>query len=357
MRDRRGAVRRTTITPLVIVPLAVAQVLYWLARLVGSGWLVVLAAAAMGPPVVAMLLRPRIDALSVEVSGPPVGTVGSDVRLHVVIRNGSAQPTDAVRVSLHDGHDPVGLDVPALPGGCTVECDVVAALSVRGVADERAEVVAFGPFGFLRAQRTLTTRRGVLTAAALVAQDMPRTRAAGGRDSTLSAQRGSAEIAGVREWRRGDPAQHLHWRSTARRGRLVVIDRVDLHTAAAACVLAVGARPGPQWEAVVSRATAALLAAHREGRAVFGVSPAVDGGVLLLHELGDAAAVLAWSARAPLGLPDTGALRAIAAAAARHTQDLVVVATADVPAAWWHELQAACGAFSLRPVHLPDPFA
>ncbi len=358
MRARRVGPHssRTTLSWSLLVPLVVAQVLYWLAALVGSGWLVVLAAAAMGPPVVGLVLRPRIAALTVQVRGPGMAGVGTDVRLHVRVVNGGRRGSDPVRISLHEGHDPLALDVPALAAGAEVEIEATVAVSTRGVADERAELVAFGPFGFLKTQRTVATRPGVLTAAAPSARTLPATRATGGHDGTpSSSHRSGGGVSGIREWRPGDPAHHVHWRSSARRGRLIVLERGDAHTAAA-CVLAAGDAPGPHWEAVVASATGALLAAQQAGNATWALARAGADDVtrqavpLLPVPLAGPTQVLAWSALVTPALPDGAELRALVGAVSRTGAELVVIATPGVPPHWWHDLDAACGLVAVHHV-------
>jgi uncharacterized protein (DUF58 family) len=76
-----------------------------------------------------------------------------------------------------------------------------------------------------------------------------------------------AEIAGLREWRAGDPAARVHWRASAKRNQIVVMERDDNQRVA---VLVATGRPGESdaWERAVARTAATAVAALRSGDGV-----------------------------------------------------------------------------------------
>jgi uncharacterized protein (DUF58 family) len=75
------------------------------------------------------------------------------------------------------------------------------------------------------------------------------------------------EVLGLRDWRRGDGAAAVHWRSSARRGTLSVLEREEPRTDD--LIVALGyCGCGEAWELTVSRAAAAAAAAFRRGSRV-----------------------------------------------------------------------------------------
>jgi uncharacterized protein (DUF58 family) len=108
------------------------------------------------------------------------------------------------------------------------------------------------------------------------------------------------EIQGLRDWRPGDPSRHVHWRSTARRGRLVVTDRLDeVGSDLVVVVGAPAARPGqadPDWEQLIARLAATALATLSAGARVYLVA-AIHGVPDL--STSTATAVLDWCAELP----------------------------------------------------------
>ena len=108
------------------------------------------------------------------------------------------------------------------------------------------------------------------------------------------------ELNGLREWRPGDSSRHVHWRSTARRGRLVVTDRLDEVGSDLVVVLAApAAHPGhadPDWEQLVARLAATALQTIAAGARVCLVA-AIHGVPDL--STAHAVAVLDWCAELP----------------------------------------------------------
>ena len=92
--------------------------------------------------------------------------------------------------------------------------------------------------------------------------------------SVPRADRAGLEVAGVREFRDGDSLRHVHWRSTARRGTLVV--REFEHEAAEAVALLIDTRiepysadpSGQAFEDLVRAAASIVHAVTRAGRPI-----------------------------------------------------------------------------------------
>ena len=96
-------------------------------------------------------------------------------------------------------------------------------------------------------------------------------------------RRDGETVHGVRDWRSGDDARQIHWRSTARRGQLVVLER-ERPEQARVSFLVVGPAADPGWERSVSMLASSVLAALRSGAAVSlwaeqpGLPPMLDAG-------------------------------------------------------------------------------
>jgi uncharacterized protein (DUF58 family) len=122
----------------------------------------------------------------------------------------------------------------------------------------------------------------------------------------------------------------VHWRSTARRGRLVVLEREIPKPGGLALVLA--ATPGDdRWESVVSIGAWTGAAAVAAGRDVTLVA-AVAGGA----ELGpdDATTILDWCAQSKASLPDEEQMLGAFDFAGRGG-DVAVAAGPSAYHGWW----------------------
>lgn len=122
-----------------------------------------------------------------------------------------------------------------------------------------------------------------------------------GRDPGAAAgrRRGDDDFLGLRDHQPGDDPRRVHWRTSARLGRLVAVDRarrvggaVDVHVPPPA-----GPRGGEEFERSLGRATRAVLDASTEGRAVRLTLP---GEVALESGAGEASPLLDALARAEL---------------------------------------------------------
>jgi uncharacterized protein (DUF58 family) len=136
----------------------------------------------------------------------------------------------------------------------------------RGVIETSyIEIDAVAPFGFFsrRAVIEVSQRVLVLPASAL-AIALPQS--IGIRSGTVGAT-GGLDAGAVRAWRPGDQVRNVEWRSTARTGRLTVLDREDLSAGSLVAVL-VGTSGEPAFESALAIATATAVAALHQGRIV-----------------------------------------------------------------------------------------
>lgn len=259
-------------TRALALPVAVAGVLHLLVRATGGGWLSLGSAAVLALPVAALLLRPRLQGLSVQVVARPA-TAGGTAELRVAVTAGR-RPTPPCRLVLAgDLLAGAVVAVPALAAGERTEAPLALQAPRRG-ADDGLDVVveSTAPFGLLRSVLTLRVPVRLVVRPALGALRPGAGVGAGAAGSTAQAG-GGTEVLGLRAWRTGDASSAVHARSTARHGRPVVLEREREH--GPRLVVLVGALgSGPAWEAGVSQAAALCLSALRSGGEPVLVGPA-----------------------------------------------------------------------------------
>jgi uncharacterized protein (DUF58 family) len=237
-----------------------AVVLFGAGTVAQAGWLFVLAAALMGTVVGAAFAPHGLDGCRVERTLPRRVAAGETALVRLTLENRGRRPVALVR--LHDEHralEPVTVVCDGLgPGGRAV-AEVTARAPRRGVYEGgRVALTCAWPFGLWTSRRILDVPAplrvtpawvplrsfGLQPAPALSAETVvPLVRAGAGHDPY-----------GVREYREGDPVRAVHWRSTARAGRLVVREHEDDARRRVALVLGgpdAGTPPGSAFEALV----------------------------------------------------------------------------------------------------------
>lgn len=241
-----------------------------------------LAAAALCLP----LLRARVH---VERELPRVATAGEPFTYRVRVSNPGAAPVDglsliedladtrpafetfraAVRIPTYrawkrlvDAARTVRVPeqvLPALAPGATAEIEVEARALKRGIVHSRGVTVARSdPLGLLRALMPAPRQANLVVLPRRYA--LPRFTLPGPRryqhgGVALAASVGdSREFLGLREYRSGDPLQHIHWKSYARAAKPIVKEHQDEYFERHALLLDTFARPGQErrFEAAVS---------------------------------------------------------------------------------------------------------
>ncbi len=196
--------------------------------------------------------------------------VGQEVTLRYTVRNRKRR-MPCLALELREEGLPGTAFVPRIAPGETVEARSASTFVRRGVypLDTLTLSTTF-PFGFFRKERDLTvpgelviwprTDRSVAPPRAGVG----RKAAAGARASRTAGPRG--EFRGLREYRQGDDARDIHWRSSARRTTPVIreYDR-DASDTLWIC-LDVATEPGPAGEEAIEIAAALAARATAAGR-------------------------------------------------------------------------------------------
>lgn len=288
-----------------------AVVLHLLGRITGGGWLALASAAALGLPVAAVLLRPRLDGLTVE-STPVRARLGDGVDVTYVVRNTGDRPSPPTRlVDGAPGLAPLVVAVPALAPGAEVVAQLRRTTWSRGSARTApVELSSTAPFGLVRVTRTLVVPGPFVVGPRRVpALDLPAGGEGVGGSSRPIAGVGT-EVLGLRPWRPGDGMRAVHARSTARHGRPVVLER-ERDTGPSLVVLCAAPGRGPSWEAAVEQACAIAEEAVRRSR-----PPVLLAAGLAAPARPDLGVVLDWHAALDGARPlDAGTLTAALRAA------------------------------------------
>lgn len=193
--------------------------------------------------------------LSVHRRLAPAWFAGRPARGAWVVRAG-AWPALAVSVAEGDGDAPA--ELAALGAGREGEAPAAWTPSRRGRhALARIVVRTRAPFGLFTVTREIGAEAEITVAPRPRGGDDGR-----GVDDGARAARGidpAGEFVGLRPWRPGDALHHVHWRTTARAGQLMVAVRAP--PSRATRVVVVPPCRGEAFEAALERACGAILAA------------------------------------------------------------------------------------------------
>lgn len=190
-------------------------------------------------------------------------SAGVPARVDLLISNDSSLNSSRIEVVDHLP-EPRGFESPPLGKGGGAAVEVPVTFPRRGLYNlGPAEVRAVEPFGLLRFSRGFSkTTEVVVYPEVHELSDFPIQGGAieaGARGAR--GQRGD-EFAGLREYRRGDDMRHIHWKSVARTGELVVREfslQAPLRYTVALDLRRRGLKvPGAEIEAAVCEAASVL---------------------------------------------------------------------------------------------------
>lgn len=256
-------------TRLGVLPLVGAGALGGLATVTGDAWLLLLSAACVGLVVGASVLHPRLDGVEVVVGTPPRVSVGDRVVSQVRVHNRGRRTLPTTVLTHHvDGLDDVSVLVDGVPPGGCAEASVTRTASARAVAREGAvTLTSTAPLGLLQVQTTATVAQDLVVHP--IVTRVPSAPPGAGDDGFGEPvrSRSGLDVHGIRDWRPGDDMTQVHWRSTARRGRLVVLEREEPRGGRLTlCV--VGPDGTADWEPLVGAVASLAVATVRTGRPV-----------------------------------------------------------------------------------------
>ncbi len=257
------------LTPFAAVPIGAGAVLAALAALTGDTWLHLLATAAIGLLLAALVVRPRLTGLEVRFPAPVRLYPGDEVEHEVVATNSGPRATSGTQlVHAPPGFDPVTLYVPPLAPGTSASVRVRRRATARGHSIAQAPVASSSePFSLVRVTRELRTEQLFAVHPAPVPITLPPATAGRGAEESWMPARLGADLHGIREWRPGDAVRDVSWRHTARHGQLIVGERGTAPAARLAIVVC-GPAAHPKWEAVVAVVASTAIHVVRDGRHV-----------------------------------------------------------------------------------------
>jgi len=277
------------------------------------------------------------------------------------------------------GYPDASVVVEPVPAGGTAHVTLRRTASRRAFATGHEITLATtAPFGMVERRRVLANDRlaAVHPAPGRAAEVVAR--GGDGDDPAGAAARTGPDLHAVREWRPGDEARHVHWRGTARHGRLVVVEPERTLSRRLAVVVA-GEPSSPGWEDLLARVAGTVVVAARTDREMLVLArdvraaryfpdrtrrPGPDGAAPsagLAAGSGDAAAdglaaVVSRDAAELFDLlaaldavtaPDGDDLRR-AARWAGPGSDVVVATTRPLEAGWWADAGARAAAAGVR---------
>ena len=238
-----------------------------------SVWMQVVGSALVGLLGISWLSVTRLQSgVTVSMQAPTEVTVGVPFDIQVVVRNAGRRSTAPLRIRYQLAAEPplmapatVYVD-PALPGATTVASLSRVPLRRGSVGRTRIAVDTIGSFGFFTSTRLVDGARG-LWAAPLAAPVIDFPRALSTEVDGSGPMGPGLDVRGVREWRPGDAVRHVHWRSTARTGRIAVLEYGE-PTIDKIGVLVAGTITEPRFEATLAMAASTTWRAFDDGLTV-----------------------------------------------------------------------------------------
>jgi uncharacterized protein (DUF58 family) len=339
--DARLAVARTA-----WLPIGCAAALFSVAYVTRAVWPQLLGCALLGLVGASLLAVWRPLRLQVRIDLPDRVVVGKPFETAVVVRNLSGRPARAfvVRHRWLTGRRLVAPHA-AFVDGLKARGEIVVRTTrtpvARGVlAASEVRIDATAPFGFFSRYVVVPVSRELLVLPLLATASAPRV--AGGEGGGASIRTIGADAGGVRDWRPGDQARHVQWRSTARTGRLSVLEREQV-SGGALVVLIVGRNGEATFEAAISRAASACSLALRRRTTV--LIARADGGCVRARTEG---ALLELLARADVPEPLSEAALQRALRGAANGGQVLLANGPSVPAEWRLAVRRAAAAAGAR---------
>jgi uncharacterized protein (DUF58 family) len=339
---------RHRLTRAAWVPVLLSVLMFGLLQLTGNSWFLLLAGAAIGVFGLATTSRASISDLTLSLRHEHRVAVGEELELVLAVRNEGSRTTSPVSLLVQtDGLADVTAYVGPLWPGESADLQMRRHALRRGVvAETRIDMTSSPSLGLVRAylHRDLhdhvtihpPRREGV---------DLARTRRLA-EDVETDAVRGAGpDPLGVREWRHGDDHRHVHWRSTARHGRLVVLERGETPVLALRLAF-VGPSDADGFEVALASAASACDRALRSGQQVTVAAWLLDGATTA--QVGSRLELLDWwSALSDVVLPDAR-MFARSAAATFGAGDLVVAGPDAALDLWFAQALAGCAPMVLH---------
>jgi uncharacterized protein (DUF58 family) len=268
--DPAALKRRVTIAPNGGAAIGAGALMFVLAAETRSVWLQVVGCGIVGLLAISFFRAMQKGQIVVDVQAPAEAIVGVPFAVTVTVDNIGKRESGAFRILSVAADAPAWTDalvtmyVDPIPVGETRVATVMRTLAVRGGAHAFVvRVEEFAPFGFF-VGRTATPDPMTLHVGPAPAAPIELQRVSGEQPDHNGPMGPGLEVRGVREWRPGDATRHVHWRSTARTGRLTVLEHGEPGIGAVG-VLAMGRAGEQRFEHGVAVAAATARWAQSDG--------------------------------------------------------------------------------------------
>jgi uncharacterized protein (DUF58 family) len=230
----------------------------------GANLLFFLASAMIGGIAAALAYAPlALGRTSLKISLPAWAFVGEEAMGELSVVNAKRfLPIVALTVKGDaDGKVELAAAAPVLTAGSSARVDFPIKPSARGVArSARLLVSTAGPIGLARRVKTVVLSAAVTVYPKPAEVELPASvRQPHDRGRAATAREG--DFAGLRDWRPGDSPKHIHWRSSARAGRLVAKEFAVIEQPEVTVFLDTMGAEGEAFESAVSRAAGYAVAA------------------------------------------------------------------------------------------------
>ena len=186
---------------------------------VQAGWVLAIAALLFGLMLVGLALPyGALNGIDVERVVPPSASEGAPVDIGLRVTNGGSRTR--VLIGINDEFCGTGSAVVGLiaPGQSRVYRSQREGAR-RGVYEQGpCTLVSGAPFGVMRATKSTQPTSRIVVTPRTYDVDIVRFLGAGAVPTAAAI----GDVSSVRDYRPGDPLRHVHWRSVARHGRLVV---------------------------------------------------------------------------------------------------------------------------------------
>lgn len=239
-----------------------------------SVWMQIIGCALLSLVVVsaAVVCRPRTTTSVIHLR-PRFPVVGTPYEIEIVVRNTGRRSTPPLRITSEPIDSPELLAptiayFDPIAVGTSAVARVTMISTARGINHRwRTRYEEIGPFGFVTARDVHIANKDFFVAPAN-AEPLPLLAVAGAHDNDTGRIGPGLDVRGIRQWRPGDEVHHVHWRSTARTGRLTVLERGEPVIGSIGLLVA-GIAGEPNFERTVAVAAATARDAMDDGVLVF----------------------------------------------------------------------------------------
>lgn len=193
-----------------------------------AGWLFVLAASVLSLIGGSFLTRHNLKSVRVTRSLPARARVGDEVAVLLTVQAGAGHRIPFGRAEdRFEAFDPIAVGFSELSPGQPHRIELVRTTERRGVFGSGDVVLSSGaPFGLVRTRRAIPVASELTVVPRWVdLATFPILEPSSSPSDVVHerARTGAGEeYLGVREYRPGDPRRFVHWKSTARAGKLIV---------------------------------------------------------------------------------------------------------------------------------------